>query len=289
MDAERIQAWKAELARDRESLVFISLVDALRRMRRFDEARRYALQGLERHPHLAGAHDALGRVMADLGDDTQARDEWEFALRLDPSHNASLRGLGFLAYKRRDLAGAEQYLARALHANPADDGLASALRRVRLAMRVSPEKAPEPKVKAPEPAVKATRPPAPARQSAADEARHLFAALLGDGDRTALLLDRDGLVLAGTYVDGSGREVADEIGAHLSGLADEAGRALKHLGLGRWESLLVESQHATVALAPGVEGAVVLVAAARDTQVGLVRRLLTQARQKAATWMGRAA
>jgi predicted regulator of Ras-like GTPase activity (Roadblock/LC7/MglB family) len=282
MDAERVQAWKAELARDRESLVFISLVDALRRMRRFDEARRYALQGLERHPHLAGAHDALGRVMADLGDDTQARDEWEFALRLDPSHHASLRGLGFLAYKRRDLAGAEQYLARALHANPADDGLASALRRVRLELRVAPEKAPESEVKA-------SRPPSPARQSAADEARHLFAALLGDGDRTALLLDRDGLVLAGTYVDGSGREVADEIGAHLSGLADEAGRALKHLGLGRWESLLVESQHATVALAPGLEGAVVLVAAARDTQVGLVRRLLTQARQKAATWMGRAA
>jgi predicted regulator of Ras-like GTPase activity (Roadblock/LC7/MglB family) len=282
MDAERIEAWKAELARDRESLVFISLVDALRRMRRFDEARRYAVQGLERHPHLAGAHDALGRVMADLGDDTQARDEWEFALRLDPSHHASLRGLGFLAYKRRDLAGAEQYLARALHANSADDGLASALRRVRQELRVAPEHAPEPEVKA-------GRPPSPARQSAADEARHLFAALLGDGDRTALLLDRDGLVLAGTYVDGSGREVADEIGAHLSGLADEAGRALKHLGLGRWESLLVESQHATVALAPGLEGAVVLVAAARDTQVGLVRRLLTQARQKAATWMGRAA
>jgi predicted regulator of Ras-like GTPase activity (Roadblock/LC7/MglB family) len=282
MDAERIRAWKAELARDRESLVFISLVDALRRLRRFDEARRYALQGLERHPHLAGAHDALGRVMADLGDDTQARDEWEFALRLDPSHHASLRGLGFLAYKRRDLAGAEQFLARALHANPADDGLASALRRVRLELRVVPEKAPEPEMKP-------SSPPSPARQSAADEARHLFAALLGDGDRTALLLDRDGLVLAGTYVDGSGREVADEIGAHLSGLADEAGRALKHLGLGRWESLLVESQHATVALAPGLEGAVVLVAAARDTQVGLVRRLLTQARQKAATWMGRAA
>jgi predicted regulator of Ras-like GTPase activity (Roadblock/LC7/MglB family) len=282
MDTERIQAWKAELARDRESLVFISLVDSLRRMRRLDEARRYALQGLERHPHLAGAHDALGRVMADLGDETQARDEWEFALRLDPSHHASLRGLGFLAYKRRDLAGAEQYLARALHANPGDDGLASALRRVRLELRVAPEKMPEPEVKT-------SRPPSPARPSAADEARHLFAALLGDGDRTALLLDRDGLVLAGTYVDGSGREVADEIGAHLSGLADEAGRALKHLGLGRWESLLVESQHATVALAPGVEGAVVLVAAARDTQVGLVRRLLTQARQKAAAWMGRAA
>ena len=276
MDAERIQAWKAELARDRSSLVFISLVDALRRTRHFDEARRYALDGLERHPHLPGAHDALARVMADLGDDTQARDEWDFALRLDPSHQASLRGLGFLAYKRRDLAAAEQYLARALHAAPRDDGLAGALRRVRSELRGS-----------------GASDPGPARKESASAsaapARQLFAELLGDGDRTALLLDRDGLVLAGTYVDGTGREVADEIGAHLGGLADEASRALTQLGLGRWDSLLVESQHATVALAPGLEGAVVLVAAARDTQVGLVRRLLSQARQKAAAWMERAA
>ena len=295
MDAERIRAWKGELARDRSSLVFISLVDALRRMRRFDEARRYALDGLERHPHLPGAHDALARVMADLGDDTQARDEWDFALRLDPSHQASLRGLGFLAYKRRDLAAAEQYLARALHATPGDDGLASALRRVRSELRgsetsadpASPRK--ESSTSTPtrhsDSALRLGTPTPRQRVSAVDDSRQLFAALLGDGDRTALLLDRDGLVLAGTYVDGTGREVADEIGAHLSGLADEASRALKHLGLGRWESLLVESQHATVGLAPGLEGAVVLVAAARDTQVGLVRRLLSQARQKAAAWM----
>ena len=63
----------------------------------------------------------------------------------------------------------------------------------------------------------------------------------------------------------------------------------KQLGLGRWDSLVVEAQHATVALAPGLEGAVVMVAAARDTQVGLVRRLLAQARQRATTWMGMAA
>ena len=276
MDAERIQAWKAELARDRTSLVFISLVDALRRLQRLDEARRYALDGLECHPHLPGAHDALARVMADLGHDLQARDEWDFALRLDPSHQASLRGLGFLAYKRRDLGGAEQYLSRALQATPGDDGLAGALRRVRSEMRASDDTS--------DPPARIER-----RAPTATESRQLFAALLGDGDRTALLLDRDGLVIAGTYVDGTGREVADEIGAHLTGLADEASRALRNLGLGAWESMLVESQHATVALAPAPEGAVVLVAAARDTQVGLVRRLLSQARQKAAAWMERAA
>jgi len=278
MDADRLQAWKDEIARDAMSMAFIPLVDALRRLGRLEEARRYALRGLERHPHAAGAHDALARVLADFGDEAQAHDEWSFALRLDPSHNASLRGMGFLAYKRRDLAAAEKFLARALHANPADDGLAAALRRVRTELRG--------------PATPATngitRPRAP-RATAAEDARQLFASLLGDADRTALLLDRDGLVLAGTYVDGSGREVADEVGAHLGGLAEEATRALRQLGLGRWDSLVVEAQHATVALAPSLEGAVVMVAAARDTQVGLVRRLLAQARQRATAWMGAAA
>ena len=75
----------------------------------------------------------------------------------------------------------------------------------------------------------------------------------------------------------------------MSGLAEEATRALEQLGLGRWQSMLVEAQHATVGLAPGLEGSVVMVAAARDTQVGLVRRMLSQACQRAATWMGVAA
>lgn len=285
MSAERLQAWKDELARDPASVVFIPVVDTLRRQGRLEEARRYAIDGLDRHPHVPGAHDALARVLSDLGDDVRAQDEWDMALRIDPSHQASLRGLGFLAYKRRDLANAERLLARALSGNPADDGLATALRRVRTELRgagstESVSSTASPQTPGPKPQ---------ARPNAANDARHLFSALLGDGDRTALLLDRDGLVLAGTYVDGSGREVADEIGAHLGGLADEATRALQQLGLGRWESMLVEAQHATVGLAPGLEGAVVMVAAARDTQVGLVRRLLGQARQRASAWMGIAA
>lgn len=273
MAADRIQAWKEELARDPASLVFIPLVEALRRARLLDEARRYALRGLEHHPHVAGAHDALARVLADHGDDAQARDEWDFALRLDASHQASLQGLGFLAYKRRDLATAERLLSRALLGAPSDDGVATALRRVREELR-SPSLS-----DAPSPSVSQ----APSRSSS--PGRELFAAILGDGNRTALLLDHDGLVVAGTYVDASGRDVADEIGAHLSGLADEATRALDQLGLGPWESMLAEAQHATVGLAPCADRSVVLVAAARDTQVGLVRRLLSQARHCAHAWL----
>lgn len=286
MDAERLQVWRAELAHDPTSGVFLALVDALRRLGRLDEARQYAVRGLEQHPHRADAHDAYARVMADLGDEGIARDEWDFALRLDPSHEASLKGLGFLAYKRRDLATAERLLARALHVSPNDDGLATALRRVRSELRTGGGASRSGDAEVPPPS-HPTRPAAPSREPpAVRDARRLFAELLGDGDRTALLLDRDGLVLAGAYVDAHGTEVADEVGAHLAGLAEESAHALSHLGLGAWQLLLVEAQHASVALAPAIDDAVVMVAAARDTQVGLVRRLAGLARARATAWMG---
>ncbi len=282
MAPDRDRASGRGVPADPGGLAFLPMVDSLRRLGRLEEARRVALDGLGRHPYLADAHDAFARVLADQGDERQARDEWEFALRLDPTHDASLKGLGFLAYRRRDLAAAEQLLARALLRSPQDDGLATALRRLRAELRgaghpVTPDRASS---------GAAASPASGPGHASGEGARTLFAALLGDGDRTALLLDRDGLVLAGAYVDGGGNEVADEVGAHLAGLADEAARALEHLGLGRWESLLVEAQHATVALSPATDGAVVMVAAARDTQVGLVRRLVGQARQRADAWLG---
>ena len=264
-----------QLIHDPASLSFVPLVDALRRARRLDEARRVALTGLERHPYNADAHDALARVYADSGDSQRARDEWGMALHVAPQHTASLRGLGFLAYRDGDIAGAERYLERALALSPNDDPLKVALRRVRHAGGAhtngngNGHAAPRP-----------TSLPAKA------PARDLFAPLLDDGVRTALLLDRDGLVLAGTYLDASGRDVGDEIGAEWSGVSDEAERALAQLGLGKWTALVIEAHDATLALSPAPEGGIVLVAAERDTQVGLVRRLLTQAAARAASWLG---
>lgn len=287
MAAESLRTWTDELARDPQSIVFLRIAEHLRRGGHLDEARRVVLRGLERHPYMADAHDALARVLVDSGEEVAARDEWEMALRLEPSHPGALKGLGFLAWRRRDLPTAERLLAQAMRRTPSDEGLLHAYQEVRTELRGGADAA---RVTPPNP----DRLPVQARKtpvreifvaSASAEPRSLFATLLGDGDRTALLLDRDGLVLAGTYVDAEGHEVSEEIGAQLSGLADESARALDQLGLGAWESLLVEAQHATVALAPAPEGAVVLVAAARDTPVGLVRRLLGQARQRAAAWL----
>jgi predicted regulator of Ras-like GTPase activity (Roadblock/LC7/MglB family) len=269
MSADAIRAWSDELARDPNSLAFLRLAEALRRRRELDEARAVALRGLSRHPYLADAHDVLARVHVDAGEPERAREEWEMAVRIDPRHLPSLKGLGFLAFRRHDFIHAERYLREALVLDPRDSGLAQAHQRLLDTLAPRDEPAPA----------------APNDPPASGSARELFAPLLGDGDRTALLLDRDGLVVAGAYVDAQGRNAGDEVGAELSGVSEEAGHALEHLGLGEWIALLVEAQHATVGLAPALDGGVVLVAAARDTHVGFVRRLLMQARDRANAWL----
>ena len=284
MTADGVRRWSEELARDPNSMVFVPLADELRRTGELAEARAVALRGLERHPYRAEAHDALARVMADEGNTDAARDEWDMALRIDAGHLPSLKGLGFLAYRVGDLANAERYLRQARGRDPADEGVARAHDRVNGALLIPPNEGA--RANGNGHAVAAHGNGAPGVSSGALQARELFAALLGDGDRTALLLDRDGLVLAGTYVDERGRDGGDEIGAELSGVSEEAARALAHLGLGAWHAILVEAQHATIGFAPASDGAIVLVAAARDTHVGFVRRLLSQVRERAEEWLG---
>jgi len=109
--------------------------------------------------------------------------------------------------------------------------------------------------------------------------------------RTALLLDAHGYVLAGAYVVADGRDVAQEVGAALSGVSDEAHRAMRHLGLGAWSSIVFETEVASVAMAPVApvapdeEIAIALVAAARTVPLGLVRRLLRRVTERGGAWL----
>ncbi len=111
--------------------------------------------------------------------------------------------------------------------------------------------------------------------------RALFADLIGDADQTALLLDADGFVLAGAYLAGDGNDVAQEVGAELSGVSDEAQRAMRHLELGDWQQIIVETEVATIALAPGPRNGLLLVAADGAMPLGMVRRFLDRAAARA--------
>ena len=118
------------------------------------------------------------------------------------------------------------------------------------------------------------------------DARALFADVIGDGNQTALLLDAAGLVLAGAYITADGSDVGQEIGAELSGVSDEARRAMRHLGLGEWSSIVFETEAASVALAPAPNDSLTVVAADRAIPLGFVRRLLDRASERARAWLG---
>jgi predicted regulator of Ras-like GTPase activity (Roadblock/LC7/MglB family)/predicted Zn-dependent protease len=268
-----------ELARDPASRVFVPLGETLRKQGQLDLALKVTVRGLERHPHFADAHDLLARIAVDRGEMERAFDEWDMVLRLAPGHLGALRGMGFVCFQQGRLAEAEQYLSAAVAAGDADEGLALALSNVRASRQhVAGTAAARGGGNAGEPAA---LPPGTSK-----DPHFLFADVLTEAEQTALLLDAEGFVLAGAYVGYDGRDVAQEVGAELSGVTDAARRATRHLSLGEWTSIVFETEVAVVAMAPSAGDGLLVIATSRSTPLGLVRRLLDRCSDRARRWLG---
>ena len=112
----------------------------------------------------------------------------------------------------------------------------------------------------------------------------LFDPILEDSKQVALLLDAEGLISAGEYRTAEGADLGPEMGAHLTGVSDEADRAMRHFGLGAWTRMVIETEAAVVAMAP-VADAMMLVAAPRDVPLGFARRTLERCLGVARTWL----
>ena len=280
--SDDIRRLSDELARDPPSLVFIQLGEELRRTGQLDLALRVALRGLERHPHDADAHDLLARIHVDRNELTAAFDEWDTVLKLAPGHVGARKGVGYVLFKQGRLTEAERYLTQASAQNGADPSIATALHMVRRMLHFTDGA----EAQAASSDGNSATPLAEAGRRVEEEARRLFAEILGEGEQTALLLDASGLVTAGLYVTEDGRDVGQEVGASLAGIREDAARAAEHLGLGAWSSVTFETDVATVAMAPVLDDSLVLVAAARSVPLGLVRRVLQQCGRRASAWLG---
>lgn len=266
--ADEIRLWSDELARDPSSVVFIPLAEALRRQGQFDVAWKIVVRGIERHPHNAEARDLLARIHADRGDLEGAYEEWNMLLALVPGHLAALKGMAFVRFQQGNFADAERLLTEA-HALEGGPELAQAIETVRRSSTSVPAS------------------PDAADPDVSNDPHRLFADLLGEQQR-AMVLDADGLVLAGAYVAADGTDVAQDVGASLSGVSDEAFRATRHLGIGAWRSIVFETEAAVVALAPApaseaADGLLVL-AAGPATPLGLLRRMLDRCLHRVTLW-----
>ena len=280
--ADDIRVLSAQLAQDPQSLVFLRLGEALLRKGQLDAALRVAVNGLERHPHLADAHDLYARVLTDKHDYERAFDEWDMAVRIAPHHTGALKGLAFLYFKVGDIAQAEAHLEAARKIEPDDPTIDQAIAMVRG------------KIQAPEP----TAPTAPTTPAAApertasvaspsvaglDESR-VFAGLDG-ANEGLLLIDGAGRVLGGALRDKSGTDVTDAVAAYLGGVSQEAARTAKLLGLGAWNGLSAEGQQGNVHLAHPTSDALLLVVRERGIPLGRLTILAQRATLMARRWL----
>lgn len=279
--ADDIRRLSDELARDPGGLAFLELAELLRRRRDLPGAASVAERGRDRHPGLAAAHDLVARIAADRGDLAAAAASWRTALNIDPDHGGANKGLGFIAYRGGRLREAAEHLSRAARANPDDAAASSALAKVTSELAASP---PSPSDVPPVAAA-----PDHGRASTGSRPR-IGAQVFADaaaGIDAVLLVDRDGLILAGAGASLSADRAA-EIGAHLTGVSDEAGRAMRHLELGGWTALMIDAPQATVALAPAGSDAITVVAAPGSVPLGLVRRQLARSAEQARAWLAEA-
>lgn len=315
---QQLRQWSEEVAADPGSPAFLPLAQYYREAGRVDAAVRLVVRGLERHPNDVEAHYLLGLLYQDGGDEVKAFDEWDIALALAPEHHGSRRQLAFLCHARGELEAAERHLEKALEGDFEDGEVRRLLEEIYAARRAgrpprrrpaaddgtaasAAEPAPPPSPPAEAAAPPASTPPvetAPAAaaatppSTAAWDGGSAFDALQGElravgterGMIGAVMLDPQGYVVAGEMHAG-GRDRGPEIAAVLSPASVEAERAVRHLKLGGWKGILVETPDAVIRLTPTPDGGMVAVAGRRDVPMGWVLRVAGRARDAAARFV----
>ena len=301
--SDDIRSLTARVADEPTSLAFLELAEALRRRGQLEAATKVARGGLSRYPGLADAHDLMARILSDQDDFAGAFDAWADALRIDPMRIGALKGIAFLYFRAGDVAAAVDHLQRAAEVDPDDVTIAQALARVRREARqpasvpareepparataaavpsapiVEPPIQATPLVPEPPPVVAAAPPPA-------DEAGSAFAAI--DGGRSVVLVDANGLLLAGSLTTPDGGESGDQVAAELAGVSREASRAGRLLGLGQWHSITLECPDAHFVLVQPTADTVLLAAREPSLPIARVALVAERAAREAKVWLER--
>jgi predicted regulator of Ras-like GTPase activity (Roadblock/LC7/MglB family) len=304
---QQVRQWSDEVAADPGSPAFRPLAEHYREAGRADAALRLVIRGLERHPNDVEAHHLLGVLYREGGEPVKAFDEWDIALALDAEHFPSRRAIGMLLAQRGEWDAAERHLERALEGDSFDPDVRALLEEIHARRREGRGRRGSPAAPVPAAPVEAPAAPsvpapvataatvAPASTSPAAEAPRAASAVgrefdvlekelatLGSerGIVGAVVLDPQGFVVAGRMHVG-GRDRGPEIAAVLSPASTEAERAVRHLKMGGWKSILVETADAVVRLAPTPDGGMVAVAGRRDVPMGWVLRVAARVRDAA--------
>jgi tetratricopeptide (TPR) repeat protein len=272
---EDIRALTTRLAEEPGSLAFLELAEALRRRGQLEAAGKVARGGLSKYPGLADAHDLMARILSDQGDLAGAFDAWADALRIDPMRTGALKGIAFLYFRAGDATAAIEHLQRAAEADPDDESIAQALVKVRRESRPFSLRPIEPAPPSPEAVIE--------RAVASADPGSPFADL--DGGRSLVLVDANGLRLAGSLPALDGEEAGDRVAAQLAGVSREAARATRLLGLGTWQSITLESSDGHFVLVRPTGETVLLAAREQSLPMARVVLLAERAARAAKQWL----
>jgi predicted regulator of Ras-like GTPase activity (Roadblock/LC7/MglB family) len=241
--SDDIRRWSNELATDPQSLVFADLAEALRQQGDLETAERLATRGLERHPQHTAALRVLARIAESRGDLTGAGALWDRARALSPAA-ATLPTGG----------------AHAGHIGPA-------------AATQPPSAWADTSAQVPAIAAAYVAPSSFSATIAAPTPRPELV--------RSLVADADGLLLASPQPSDD-LSILEAMAASVAGVGDDAARAMKHLNLGSWHALVLETAGDSLALAPAPAGSLTVLSVAPHVPIGRVRALLRVATARAA-------
>ena len=275
--SDDIRSLTDRLAAEPSSLAFLELGEALRRRGQLEAAYKVARGGAGRYPGLADAHDLMARILSDQADLAGAFDSWASALQLDPMRVSALKGIAFLYFRAGDVVAALDHLHRAAEVEPDDPSIVQAIERVRREVTT----AGPPAAAGPPPAAETPAPTPPALP-----ARTAFDGIDG-GEQGQLLVDSNGLRLAGTLAPVEGADASDRVAAQLAGASREAARATRLLGLGGWHSIALECPDGHIVLSSPTADTILLTMRDRSLPMARVGLLAERASRAARSWLER--
>ena len=277
--SDDIRTLTDRLAAEPSSLAFLELGEALRRRGQLEAAYKVARGGAGRYPGLADAHDLMARILSDQADLAGAFDSWASALQLDPMRVSALKGIAFLYFRAGDAVAALDHLQRAAEVEPDDPSIVQAIERVRREVTAAGPPAPA----GPPPATELPAPSPPALPAGT-----AFDGIDG-GEQGQLLVDSNGLRLAGTLAPVEGADASDRVAAQLAGASREAARATRLLGLGGWHSIALECPDGHIVLSSPTADTVLLTMRDQSLPMARVGLLAERASRAARSWLERLA
>ena len=277
--SDDIRTLTDRLAAEPSSLAFLELGEALRRRGQLEAAYKVARGGAGRYPGLADAHDLMARILSDQADLAGAFDSWSSALQLDPMRVSALKGIAFLYFRAGDAVAALDHLQRAAEVEPDDPSIVQAIERVRREVTAAGPPAPA----GPPPATELPAPSPPALPAGT-----AFDGIDG-GEQGQLLVDSNGLRLAGTLAPVEGADASDRVAAQLAGASREAARATRLLGLGGWHSIALECPDGHIVLSSPTADTVLLTMRDQSLPMARVGLLAERASRAARSWLERLA